>query len=218
MEETRMSWKTLFAGWNGGGSRRRTPRPRQVRPQLELEALEDRTLLNARFFGAQGKVITPFSGAQVDLASSVLVQPNGKIVAVGISGNTVVNLAPPGNFFGNSFALARYTTGGALDPTFGNGGRVTTSFPGKCASVMSAALQADGKVLVAGITFTSAPFNQPLGGQASVLARYTTAGRLDPTFGSGGKVAVLQGTNGFYGAQFYYVAALPNGEIAVPGS
>src|SRR5262245_52824271 len=56
MEETRMSWKTLFAGRNRGGGRRRVPRHRQVRPQLELERLEDRTLLSANFFGAQGKV------------------------------------------------------------------------------------------------------------------------------------------------------------------
>jgi uncharacterized delta-60 repeat protein len=162
---------------------------------LSLELLEDRTLPSANFFGAEGTVVTPFRGAQVDSASSVLVQPNGKIVAVGTAGN--------------AFALARYNDGGVLDPTFGSGGRVRTQFPGDYAAVTSAALQANGKILVAGYNSDATT-----GALNWVLTRYTDDGVLDNSFGSGGQVTVLQGTNGFG----EYVTALPNGEIAVAGN
>ncbi len=182
-----MSWKTLFA-------RRPTPRLRTTPRPPSLELLEDRVVPSANFFGAQAKVVTPFSGAQVDSAVSVLVQQDGKIVAAGNSGR--------------SFALTRYQTNGALDATFGTSGRVVTPFPGDYTSVTAADLQADGKIVVAGNDYST-----KTNVQAQVLVRYTKGGALDPSFG-GGKVTVLQGTNGFGS----YVAALPNGEIAVTGS
>jgi uncharacterized delta-60 repeat protein len=190
-----MSWKTLFTRRNHGGPRRRTTRARRAYRPPFLEQLEDRTLLSAPSFGADGKVITTFSGAQVDSAASVLLQPDGKIVAAGTSGGAL--------------ALARYTAGGALDSTFGSGGQVTTTFPGESASATSAALQADGKVLVAASVFNPVTFTM-----AFVLTRYTTGGSPDPSFGSGGRITVLNGTNGFV----EYVAVLPSGEIVVAGN
>src|SRR5262245_60699294 len=88
---------------------------------LTLEPLEERTAPSvSNIFGTGGKVITPFSGAQVDGANRVLLEPDGKIVVVGTSSNG----GPTG------IALARYTTSGSLDPTFGSGGKVFTNFPG----------------------------------------------------------------------------------------
>ena len=73
---------------------------------------------------------------------------------------------------------------GTLDPTFGNGGIVTTANTGANAG----ALQGDGKIVVAGSIATNQNQQQP------GLLRYNTDGTLDPNFGIGGKV-VIGGTN-----------------------
>jgi uncharacterized delta-60 repeat protein len=91
----------------------------------------------------------------------------------------------------------------ALDLTFGNGGKVTTDFLAPSDDVARAvAVQADGKIVVAGTA-----------GSSFALARYETDGTLDPTFDSDGKV-----TAGFSGYA-YAVAVQPiDGKILVAGS
>jgi uncharacterized delta-60 repeat protein len=73
------------------------------------------------------------------------------------------------------FALARFTRDGELDRSFGNGGRVTTAFPGgaRARSVVAR----HGGIVVAGVA----------DGEIAV-ARYNRDGRLVPRFGDGGKV------------------------------
>src|SRR5262245_721285 len=95
---------------------RRRPAPRRPAARPRLEVLEDRTAPAAGdldpTFGNGGKVITDFangSGFNSDGASAVAVQSDGKIVVAGGSDG--------------DFALARYTSAGFLDPTFGSGGR-----------------------------------------------------------------------------------------------
>jgi uncharacterized delta-60 repeat protein len=63
-------------------------------------------------FGAGGKVTTPVLAGD-DQARAVAIQPNGRIVAAGWA-HTGAN---------NNVALVRYTAAGALDGTFGVGGR-----------------------------------------------------------------------------------------------
>jgi uncharacterized delta-60 repeat protein len=182
-----MLWKIPTTAWNHGRRLPRTKRAVIRRRSIHVEHLEERKLLSGNSFGVQGKVITKFDGATMDSARSVLSQSNGRIVAVGTSGFR--------------FALARYTSSGALDSSFGSGGKVTTGFASSQASVSSAALQQDQKILVAG--FASSP----------ILARYTTTGSLDTTFGNGGKTTILAGLDGLD-----YVTNLPDGEIVVAGT
>jgi uncharacterized delta-60 repeat protein len=73
---------------------------------------------------------------------------------------------------------------GTLDPTFGNGGIVTTANT----SANAGALQSDGKIVVAGSISIMQNFQQP------GLLRYNTNGILDPSFGTGGK-ALIAGNN-----------------------
>lgn len=122
-------------------------------------------------FGQGGNVTTDFFG-DIDEPFAVAIQPDGRIVVVGSALNTegITN-----------FALARYNADGSLDSTFGSGGKVTTDFSGN-GSISDAALQADGKIVVAGEAGSSG-----LGDFA--LARYNANGSLDATFGQGGKVA-----------------------------
>jgi uncharacterized delta-60 repeat protein len=92
-------------------------------------------------FGTGGKVITDFGGVG-GRANAVVLQPDGKIVAAGIS----VHAANPA-----TFALARYNVDGSLDSSFGIGGKVTTSFGGAFGDVANAlVLQPDGKIVAAG--------------------------------------------------------------------
>jgi uncharacterized delta-60 repeat protein len=70
-----------------------------------------------------------------DDASALAVQANGKIVVGGSAGD--------------DFGIARFQPGGAPDETFGPGGKRTVSFPA-AATAFAVALQADGKIVVAG--------------------------------------------------------------------
>src|SRR2546429_5432789 len=66
---------------------------------------------------------------------------------------------------------------GDLDPSFGVGGKVITDF-GYATAV---AIQADGKIVAAGI-FDQSPFSVGIG-----LVRYNTDGSLDTGYGTGGR-------------------------------
>ncbi len=139
-------------------------------------------------FGSGGKVITQFEAGGAD-AESLTIQSNGKIVVAGRICN------------GCYFAVARYNTDGSLDSTFGDDGMVTTEFAG---AAYAAAVQSDGKIVVAGYTAN---------GIAFALVRYNADGSLDTSFGSDGKVQ----TN-FGGTDFAYALAIQaDGKIIAAG-
>ena len=66
-------------------------------------------------FDGDGKVTTDLGAAAGDGANGLAIQPNGRIVAAGGSGD---------------FVLARYRRDGSLDQSFGADGKVTTDFGG----------------------------------------------------------------------------------------
>lgn len=149
-------------------------------------------------FGSGGTVATDFA-RKVDLAQGVAVQDDGKIVAVGWA--TVAGAY--------RFAVARYNADGSLDATFGSGGKVTTVFGGVEDTASAVAIQADGKIVVAGTTDSNGNLNYQF-----AVARYNADGTLDPSFGSGGKVTTsLSGT---YNSG-HAVAIQPDGRIVVAG-
>jgi uncharacterized delta-60 repeat protein len=111
-------------------------------------------------FGSSGKVTTSYGGTQ-DEATSVVVQPNGRIIAAGYTSTRTTE----------EFALARYNTDGSLDSTFGASGKVTTSFgSGSFSIANSVALQTDGRIVAAG-----------QGGGGFTLARYLGDGTTSHT-------------------------------------
>jgi uncharacterized delta-60 repeat protein len=114
-------------------------------------------------FGSAGQVLGPQGEAH-----AVAVQPDGKIVSAGYSGT--------------HFAVARYNANGSLDTSFGSRGVATTAITAKGNdAIFALALQADGKIVVAGAT---APANSS--SYTLALARYNTNGSLDTSFGTGG--------------------------------
>ena len=141
-------------------------------------------------FGSGGTVSTDFHYGE-DAALAVAIQADGKPVAVG---RTDAEGGHPIGTIGEDVALARYTAGGRLDASFGRGGKAVTSFDpnGKYYSGFSAAsgvvIQPDGRIVAAGY---HAPGVQP---RDFLLLRYTAQGRLDGSFGTGGKVTTNFGS------------------------
>src|SRR5687768_4942903 len=100
---------------------------------------------------------------------------------------------------------------GDLDPTFGDGGKVTTAFPGSAYDhVRDMVVQAAGKYVVAGFAASDAGFSEDAG---FALARYHPDGSLDASFGDGGRVLVPFGRYGAANA----VALAPGGKIVAAG-
>ncbi len=115
-------------------------------------------------FGQGGKVITGFGHGDA-VATGLAVLPDGSIVVGGYASNGS----------NSDFALARYTVSGRLDTTFGNVGRVTTDFDGGDDQAHGLAVQADGKIVLAGSATTGAT-------TVFALARYNSNGTLDTSF------------------------------------
>ncbi len=121
-------------------------------------------------FNVDGIVTTDFAG-RTDLAISVALQADGKIVAAGYLFNGT----------DEDFAVARYHIDGSLDTTFGAAGFVTTDFAGKTNAASSVAVQADGKIIVAGNS------NNVTDNDFAVV-RYNMDGSLDNSFSVDGIV------------------------------
>jgi uncharacterized delta-60 repeat protein len=149
-------------------------------------------------FGAGGRVVTDFG--QSDTAQGVAVQRDGKIVAVGTTGDPTT--------LTTQFALARYLSNGSLDASFGAGGKVTTTFGGRESRGTAVALQSDGKIVAAGFALIG-------NGLDIALARYNPNGSLDSSFGVGGKVLTD------FGARHDVASGLviqPDGKLVVVGT
>ena len=152
----------------------------------------DGTLDNT--FGTAGKVITDFGGAD-DRANSVAIQPDGKIVVAGQTNG--------------DYALVRYSSNGILDNTFGSSGKVITDFTSNDYG-NSLVLQPDGKIIVGG---------QSVGNNWDFsMARYTSNGTLDNTFGTSGKVTMDFNPGGYSYDYGGFVTLQPNGKILLAGS
>lgn len=151
-------------------------------------------------FGAAGRVVTDFFSS-FDQAYGLAIQSDGRIVAAGSS-------LAPSTFY--DFALARYDANGNLDPTFGTGGKVTTSVtaPGDFDEIRGIVIQSDEKIVAVGSTLSG------IGNYDIALARYNSDGSLDSAFGSGGKVVT-----DFFGLSDhgYDVAIQFNGKIVAVG-
>ena len=151
-------------------------------------------------FGNGGQVTTDFAGFNDD-AFSVLIQADGKLVAVGSAKN-------PANFY--DFAAVRYLANGTIDTSFGSGGKVRTDFGfAGFDQARSAALQPDGKIVAAGFTIFNNGLSQPF-----AVARYNSNGTLDTTFDSDGKLLIDFGS---FDQSAYRVLLQPDGKIVTVG-
>ena len=95
-----------------------------------------------------GLLQTDFGGAD-DVALSVAVQQDGRILVAGLAGKPNPGGPPNGDI-----GLARYLSNGQLDPTFGLGGKVTTDTFGQFNEAFDIAIDRDGKIVAVGFVPT----------------------------------------------------------------
>jgi uncharacterized delta-60 repeat protein len=152
--------------------------------------------LDRGFGGRDGVVVTDVARRE-DRASAVAIQPNGRIVVVGTA--TVAGH--------DTIAIVRYRRKGALDLTFGEQGIATVDLGGPDDETgEDLAIQANGKIVVAGTVFGSSSFS---------LARLDRRGELDDSFdGDGVATADVGGELALTSS----LALQPDGEIVVAGA
>jgi len=151
-----------------------------------------------------GIVNTPVGNSQ-DIAHSVAIQTDGKIV---VAGSTCSGVGTFG-CTGFSFAVVRYNPDGSLDTSFNGTGIVSTAAGNSDSGASDLAIQTDGKIVVAGI---SGNFHAGSSGNGNfAIVRYNPNGSLDVLFNSSGKVITPVG----YARS---VALQADGKIVVAGS
>lgn len=141
-------------------------------------------------FGVNGRVVAGFNEPSLANLTAIKLQEDGKIVAVGNSGSV-------------TFSIIRFNTDGTVDSTFGVNGRVVSNINGQPAYCNALAIQADGRIVVAGSV-----------GNDIGLCRYKTDGTFDSTFGNNGiKIIDAGGSD-----KAYAVVIRPDNKIVVGGS
>jgi uncharacterized delta-60 repeat protein len=143
---------------------------------------------------------------QPNYAAAVAIQT---VTVGGVPQEKIVLVANQPNVSGVlDFATLRLNPNGTLDTSFGSGGKVVTDFAGYDDQVKGVAIDASGRVVVAGFATTAGPI-----GTMYAVARYTASGQLDLSFGSGGKA--LAGTR--FRNRLYGVAIQGDGKIVASG-
>jgi uncharacterized delta-60 repeat protein len=140
-------------------------------------------------------------GTSSEVLYNIVAQPDGNILVCGHSGGAVN--AP-------FFAVARITTNGVLDSTFGSGGIVLEVFSTYDSTASSIAVQPDGKIIVGGVTKSTVT-------QVNVFAllRFNSTGSVDTTFGTDGKVITSDINSPYYGITKLLIQ--PDGKIVAGG-
>jgi uncharacterized delta-60 repeat protein len=166
--------------------------------------------LDPSFGGGDGVATTGFGVDTRDSAVAVALDSIGRIV---VAGSTGPDVSCDGDC---DFGVARFTAGGAFDPSFGGGdGKVAIGIePDTHDFVDDLALDGSGRIVVAGTAVSADESNS-----AFAIVRLDDAGVLDSTFDGDGKV--VGSFNGsmaglaFDGTGRLVIAGYAQGDIAV---
>lgn len=123
-------------------------------------------------FSNDGKMIFSFGAGNGSKINKVLLQSDGKIIAVGQAYNGV-------NF---DFGIARFNTNGSLDTSFGTDGKAIIPIGPANDFGKDTLLQPDGKILIVGYS------NNALGYDSLSAIRLNSNGSLDTSFATNGKI------------------------------
>ncbi len=139
-------------------------------------------------FGSNGKVVYDFATG-VDAVRNLLIQPDGKIIAVGSSSSYYQDTLKG--------LILRTMPDGSLDKDFGNDGVSGMQFKTKT-QLKSVALQKNSKIVACGTlsTITGYPVH-------SLLERYATNGQPDTSFGTNGYVTTVIDTSDVAASVFF---------------
>lgn len=152
-------------------------------------------------FDGDGKRVVAFDlGNEIsDLASAVAIASN-KIIVVGKAGKDT--------------AIVRLNSNGSNDSTFGSNGKKTFDLAGSSNfdEGKSVKVASDGKILIAGVFFNSSNG----GSSKAFVARLTSSGSLDTSFGTSGKTTFE--FNDFSTDSAAALAIQSNGRIVAAGT
>ncbi len=148
-------------------------------------------------FGLAGKaVVRPYWYEST--GRDVLQQPDGKVL---VAGSAMADAR-------HGMAISRYNPDGSPDFSFGGRGRALKIDQRSDEMVGNmAALQTDGKILVAGVMHI---YNET----RLAVVRFTTEGKVDDSFGEHG---LAEGSFGGKSGEGHGLAVRPNGKILVAG-
>jgi uncharacterized delta-60 repeat protein len=156
-------------------------------------------------FGLFGKVVLDIARH----ANAIAIQPDGKIVLAGTTGNDflVVRLYQNGNL---DTGIEEGGNGGNGTPGFGLAGIVTTDFMAAVDEAKAVAIQPNGSIIVAGTAI-----DRQTGIPQFGVARYDALGHLDMNFGESGKLMIQFSS---FSHQVSGLALLPEDRILITGS
>lgn len=140
-------------------------------------------------FGTNGIVTTEFNGNNVNIAHTLKILTDGRLVVAGTSNQDA--------------AFARYNSNGTLDASFDGDGRLLVDLGGNDI-IYSLAIQPDGRIVGAGVA-----------GFSMALVRLLSNGSPDPSFDGDGKLVTAIGTSF---DQLYSVFIQGDGKILAGGS
>lgn len=144
-------------------------------------------------FGSGGIMVTSVPNSTKDNANSLGFQSSdGKII---VAGNSLIN----GTI--NCATITRYNTDGSTDTSYSTSGFFTAPLANSTFST-NIAIQTDNKAVAVGLADTQA-----------TIARFTTSGFLDSTFGNGGGIE-----SGISDSTFNAVAIQSDGKIVCTGT
>jgi uncharacterized delta-60 repeat protein len=129
--------------------------------------------LDTTFGPSKNGIVTTQVGTSASWANSLAIQPNGDIVLAGTNDKgSIVTMA-----------LVRYTAAGQLDTSFGSGGIVSNILPPGTTNAQGGPVM----VLSNGLIVVGGESDAGVGGNGNLtLARFTSSGQLDTTFGNAG--------------------------------
>ncbi len=139
------------------------------------------------------------------MASDITIQSDGKIVT---AGTYLTNASQP------DFYVARFTSTGSSDTTFGTKGKWVKNFDGFDDSATGLAVDSSGRIVAVGHANINGPMSSH-DGWNGVIVRLTSKGAVDTTFGSNGIAATFDVGGGE--DQFRSAAIQPDGKIVVTG-
>ena len=155
-------------------------------------------------FGTGGIVTNDVQIGSDDVVYSIAVQSDGKIILAGYSDDGSNKNA----------ALIKLNTNGTLDTSFGTSGKVLTDFiTGRADEIKTVKIHSlTGNIIVGGTSSLTSTNSQ------AIIARYTSAGLLDTTFNTTGKVLLDDDSgSGTYFNVIEDLSIKPNGKISAVG-
>ncbi len=147
-------------------------------------------------FDGDGLVTTEIDTASGSELHDVIVQPDGRIVAVGRTLRPI-----------SQIAVARYLSNGALDTTFNSTGILAASLTAGSDVAFGVAYDQGRLVITGHAVGTSSTYDL-------ALARITSNGAFDVSFGTGGFTRIAVGSNDEFG---YACVLQPNGKTVAAG-